>query len=214
MALLLHAASAFALAPRGLPLQSVACGEVLTDADALACGRRHWHRRHRRERQPRAACRAATMRLGGPEDDAVASSAWRWAKRSLPLLVTGASGSDGDAAPEAALFNLVLIRAPFLLACAALLVNVLLGGGIVLSGAAWPQNGAALHHPEAVRGSFRSMRKPPLGAPPPPDSAAWRELLRLRGGAARGAAAGWAGGAGLHRATAVMGAAPSGGGRG
>lgn len=108
MALLLHAASAFALAPRGLSLQSVACGEVLTDADALACGRRHWHRhRHRRERQPRAACRAASMRLGGPEDDAVASSAWRWAKRSLPLLVTGASGSDGDAAPEAALFNLV-----------------------------------------------------------------------------------------------------------
>ena len=53
---------------------------------------------------------------------------WRTAKVSAPTWCTGARGDDGDDDPVAALFNLMLIRLPFLAGCAALLINVLLGG--------------------------------------------------------------------------------------
>ena len=41
-------------------------------------------------------------------------------------------GVDGDGDPEAALFNMLCIRVPFLAGCAALGANVVLGGGVAV----------------------------------------------------------------------------------
>ena len=64
--------------------------------------------------------------------------AWRWAKLTLPPLITGASLADGEAEPGSALFNMLAIRVPFLLGCVVLLTNVLLGGGVRVGEVAWP----------------------------------------------------------------------------
>ena len=69
---------------------------------------------------------------------ALLQAVWRAARTRLPPLITGAGGNDGDSDPAAALFNMVFIRVPFLLACAALVANVLLGGGVVIGSFVWP----------------------------------------------------------------------------
>ena len=62
---------------------------------------------------------------------------WRAAK-TAPSWCTGARGKDGDDAPLAALFNLMLIRLPFIAGCTALLINTLLGGGVAMGDLSWP----------------------------------------------------------------------------
>ena len=63
---------------------------------------------------------------------------WRAAKASAPTWCTGARGDDGDDDPLAALFNLMLIRLPFVAGCAVLLINTLLGGGVAMGDLGWP----------------------------------------------------------------------------
>ena len=74
-------------------------------------------------------------------DSAALQAVWRAARTRLPPLITGAGANDGDDDPAGALFNMVLIRVPFLLACAALVANVLLGGGVVIGSFVWPLAG-------------------------------------------------------------------------
>ena len=80
--------------------------------------------------------------IPGPEEEVTPSlttlQAWRWAKLTLPPLITGASLADGEAEPGSALFNMLAIRVPFLLGCVVLLTNVLLGGGVRVGEVAWP----------------------------------------------------------------------------
>ena len=71
-------------------------------------------------------------------DSAALQAVWRAARTRLPPLITGAGANDGDDDPAGALFNMLLIRVPFLLACAALVANVLLGGGVVIGSFVWP----------------------------------------------------------------------------
>ena len=93
--------------------------------------------RHRVGCHPR--CCADPREEGGNNDSAALLQAvWRAARTRLPPLITGAGGNDGDSDPAAALFNMVFIRVPFLLACAALVANVLLGGGVVIGSFVWP----------------------------------------------------------------------------
>jgi uncharacterized membrane protein YdjX (TVP38/TMEM64 family) len=100
---------------------------------------------------PREAARAREARRRVPSDPrcsadpeqgegegAALRALWRSARARLPPLLTGAAGSDGDDDPAGALFNMFFIRLPFLLACAALVANVLLGGGVKFGGLVWP----------------------------------------------------------------------------
>ena len=57
---------------------------------------------------------------------------------NAPPLVTGAGAADGEDDPGAALFNAFFIRLPFLALCAALVANILLGGGVSIGGYEWP----------------------------------------------------------------------------
>lgn len=66
---------------------------------------------------------------------------WRSMKAVWPRGLTGAAGSDGDDDPNAALFNLFLIRIPFIAGMGALTLNVLLGGGVTLGATEWPPAG-------------------------------------------------------------------------
>lgn len=72
---------------------------------------------------------------------ALLQAVWRAARTRLPPLITGAGVNDGDDDPAGALFNMVLIRVPFLLACAAFFANFLLGGGVVIGSFVWPLAG-------------------------------------------------------------------------
>lgn len=63
---------------------------------------------------------------------------WRLVRATTPAVVTGAGPGDGDDDPGGALFNMIFIRVPVLLCFAALLVNVLLGGGVSFAQIDWP----------------------------------------------------------------------------
>ena len=83
--------------------------------------------------RPAPAERAGAARCCAEEEaDAPTLRLWRQLRDSLPPLITGASGVDGDGDPEAALFNMLCIRVPFLAGCAALGANVVLGGGVAV----------------------------------------------------------------------------------
>ena len=83
--------------------------------------------------RPAPAGRAGTVRCCAEDEaDAPALRLWRRLRDSLPPLITGAAGADGDDAPEEALFNMLCIRVPFLTGCAALVANVVLGGGVAV----------------------------------------------------------------------------------
>ena len=75
---------------------------------------------------------------GDADGAALLQAIWRAARARLPPLITGAGVNDGNDNPAGALFNMVLIRLPFLLACAALIANVLLGVGVVVGSFVWP----------------------------------------------------------------------------
>ena len=83
-------------------------------------------------------CCADQREEGNNDSAALLRAIWRAARTRLPPLITGAGGNDGDNDPAAALFNIVFIRVPFLLACAVLVANVLLGGGVVIGSFVWP----------------------------------------------------------------------------
>ena len=63
---------------------------------------------------------------------------WSAVKANVPALLTGAGGRDGDDDPAGALFNMLCIRLPFLLGVGALVLNVLLGGGVAIGSLVWP----------------------------------------------------------------------------
>ena len=69
--------------------------------------------------RPAPAGRAGAVRCCAEDEaDAPALRLWRRLRDSLPPLITGAAGADGDDAPEEALFNMLCIRVPFLAGCA------------------------------------------------------------------------------------------------
>ena len=86
---------------------------------------------------PDVRCCAQT---GEGDDDGdgerqVMLSLWRAVRAKAPPLLTGAVGAhDGDDDPAAALFNMFLIRMPFLLGVGVFGANVLLGGGVDAGG--------------------------------------------------------------------------------
>lgn len=110
------------------------CGDALPFAALRSQDSRSTRRRV--DCHPR--CCADRREEGNNDSAALLQAVWRAARMRLPPLITGASGNDGDNDPAAALFNMVFIRVPFLLACAALVANVLLGGGVVIGSFVWP----------------------------------------------------------------------------
>ena len=93
---------------------------------------------------PRGDDGAVSESGGGEEGDTdgerrVMLAAWQAVRELAPPLLTGASGAhDGDGDPAAALFNMLLIRLPFLFGLLALAANLLLGGGVAVGDWAWP----------------------------------------------------------------------------
>lgn len=110
------------------------CGDALP----FAAFRSQDSRSTRRRVGCHPRCCADPREEGNNDSAALLQAVWRAARTRLPPLITGAGGNDGDSDPAAALFNMVFIRVPFLLACAALVANVLLGGGVVIGSFVWP----------------------------------------------------------------------------
>ena len=110
--------------------RTAACGDALPSASSRSQDSR-WTRR--------VGCHPRCC-AGDVDNDSAAllQAVWRAARTRLPPLLTGAGANDGDDDPAGALFNMILIRVPFLLACVALVANVLLGGGVVVGSFVWP----------------------------------------------------------------------------
>lgn len=123
--------------------------ELILHASIVSFGANHHYCALRPAKARRHRADSAHMQLdsggggggvddGGADEPSAAAQAWRWSKLNLPPVITGAGLADGEEDPEAALFNMVAIRSPFLAACVAVAVNVLLGGGVRVGGLAWP----------------------------------------------------------------------------
>ena len=95
----------------------------------------------------------------------------RAVRAEAPPLLTGALGAhDGDDDPAAALFNMFLIRMPFLLGVGVFGANVLLGGGVNAGGVVWPppppsDYGLGLDAIRRLRGGFGGRWWPSSGGP-------------------------------------------------
>lgn len=118
---------------------------VSFDADQHYAGLRSQPAAPRQPRRAAAPCMQGEPDNGGAEESAASlARLWRLTRAAAPAILTGSGAADdGDEDPAAALFNMIFIRGPFLAGSAALLLNVLLGGGVAIGdpaagGLLWP----------------------------------------------------------------------------